>query len=375
MDVQGNAGSAGMTKYAFRVDASLQMGTGHVMRCLTLAAALSRKGGQCHFLCREHCGNLIDLIRDRGHIVHALPPVTGEWAEPDAPVHSAWLGTSQYVDAQQCMSIMARLRPDWLIVDHYALDCRWESTLRPYARRVMAIDDLADRNHDVDLLLDQTFGREEKDYDGSVPAGCELLCGSRFSLLRPEFSAFRPESLARRSERHLRRVLITMGGVDNADATGRVLDVLRGCTLPSDCEIVVVMGASAPWLATVTEKAQGMPWPTSVLVNVSDMGRLMTSSDLAIGAAGATSWERCCLGLPTIMVVLAENQKLIASNLESAGAALVIDDVSKVEAFLPLHVEALMGSSERLKNMSLAASKITDGAGVEVVEKRMELGQ
>ena len=128
----------------------------------------------------------------------------------------------------------------------------------------------------------------------------------------PEFAALRAYSLQRRARPQLRQLLITMGGVDKDNATGEVLTALRVCPLPADCQITVVMGTTAPWLSEVEQLARDMPWPTRVLVGVNDMARLMAESDLAIGAAGATSWERCCLGLPTAMFVLAENQKYAA---------------------------------------------------------------
>jgi len=225
----------------------------------------------------------------------------------------------------------------------------------------MVIDDLADRPHACDLLLDQTFGREATDYHPFVPAACRLLCGSQYALLRPEFAALRPYSLQRRAQPTLRELLITMGGVDKDNATGQVLQALRSCRLPADCRITVVMGATAPWLDEIRKEAQDMPWPTRVLVGVSDMAQLMADSDLAIGAAGATSWERCCLGLPTIMLVLAENQRKIAEELCEAGAAHLIEvsTLNNQLLIVPDNWEPLF-----LGAMSAAAAAITDGSRV-----------
>src|SRR5690606_2585434 len=146
-------------------------------------------------------------------------------------VHSHWLGATQTQDAAGCVPILAKLNPDWLIVDHYALDARWERALKPHYRKLMVIDDLADRPHQCDLLLDQTFGRDAEDYQTWVPANCRLLCGSHYALLRPEFAALRPYSLARRATPQLRQLLITMGGVDKDNATGQVLEALRASQL------------------------------------------------------------------------------------------------------------------------------------------------
>lgn len=366
-------------KVAFRADASLQIGTGHVMRCLTLADALAARGGQCDFLCRAHEGNLIDFIRAKGHGVHALPSpplvdvgVSANDSDDDTPPHRRWLGATQAQDLDACAPVLAALRPDWLIVDHYALDARWERALAPHCGRLMVIDDLADRPHACDLLLDQTFGRAAADYSAWVPPHCQLLCGSRYALLRPEFAALRPYSLQRRAQPQLRHLLITMGGVDKDNATGQVLAALRHCALPVDCEITVVMGATAPWRAEVERQAQNMPWPTRVRVGVSDMAKRMADSDLAIGAAGATSWERCCLGLPTILLVLARNQAVVAQGLERAGAARLIDQGQDILERLPVLFAPLLAAPVELALMSEAASAIVDGHGVNTLIALLE---
>lgn len=362
-------------KVVFRADASLQIGTGHVMRCLTLADALTARGADCQFICREHQGHLIEQIRHKGYRTHALPVVaeaSQSASDTPQPAHAAWLGSSQEQDAADCALILAEVKPDWLIVDHYALDAQWELALKPSYRQLMVIDDLADRPHVCDVLLDQTFGRDAEDYRAWVPASCRLLCGSQYALLRPEFTALRPYSLGRRTKPQLRQLLITMGGVDKDNATGQVLEALRTCPLPAGCEITVVVGSTSPWLAEVEEQAQGMPWPTMVRVGVSDMARLMADSDLGIGAAGATSWERCCLGLPTIMLVLADNQIEVARGLERAGAAWIIEMGKVVAEQLPRLIAPLIAQPSALLTMGQSAARIVDGCGAETVARLLE---
>jgi len=372
--------AAGVQKIAFRTDASLLMGSGHVMRCLTLADALTTRGAQCHFISRAHPGHMLELIRQRGFAVTALPaeppPQLGH--NPTAnghlkePVHAPWLGYDWQSDARQTCAILAKLQPDWLVVDHYALEQRWESTLQPNFQQLMVIDDLADRPHQCDLLLDQNLGCLPQDYVGLVPAHCTVLTGSQYALLRPEFAALRAYSLQRRQQTLLKQVLITMGGVDWPNATSQVLQALMGCTLPQDCSISVVMGLQAPWLQQVQARAKDMPWPTEVLVNISDMAQRMADSDLAIGAAGSTSWERCCLGLPTLLVVLAENQKNSAQALHEAQAALLIGDVSDIATKLPLAISA-SASHHRRHEISTATAAVTDGRGVGKVLQAMRV--
>lgn len=288
-------------------------------------------------------------------------------ATDDAPAHSHWLGATQEQDAETCAMILAELQPDWLIVDHYALDARWEAVLKPHYRRLMVIDDLADRPHQCDLLLDQTFGRNSEDYKPWVPADSTLLCGSQCALLRPEFSALRPYSLQRRENPKLEHLLITMGGVDKDNVTGQVLQALGDSPLPTGCRITVVMGATAPWLDEVQQLAQKMPWHTQVRIGVSDMAQLMADSDLAIGAAGATSWERCCLGLPTIMLVVADNQMYAATLLDQAQAVRMLSRGVSLATDLAQIFEYLWHDHSKIQDMIKHAQIITDGTGCQIV--------
>jgi UDP-2,4-diacetamido-2,4,6-trideoxy-beta-L-altropyranose hydrolase len=359
----------------FRTDAALQIGTGHVMRCLTLAEALAERGAHCRFVCREHSGNLMELIRDRGFDAIGLPVASGRLAtdaSSDEPVgaHATWLGSDCAVDAEQVCAVLGDTDADWLIVDHYALDVRWERTLRSRCRRLMVIDDLADRIHDCDLLLDQNLGREPRDYAGLVPNCSAILVGPRYALLRPEFAALRDYSLHRRVIPKLKRILITMGGVDQTDVTSRVLEALKTCSLSRDIEITVVMGRHAPWLSNVRLQAAQMPWAVGVLVDVRDMAQIMADSDLAIGAAGTTSWERCSLGLPALVVALADNQRESAAALEHTGAAFQVSGLESLESGLKAGLAAL-DESNRLSDMIRACARVTDGAGTSRVMSMM----
>jgi UDP-2,4-diacetamido-2,4,6-trideoxy-beta-L-altropyranose hydrolase len=352
-------------RVAFRADASLEAGTGHVMRCLTLADALREKGAECWFVCRAHPGHLAELIRSRGHHCHLLdtaPESEQDIASASSPAHARWLGCDWVLDAAQSRDILAELHPAWLVVDHYALDASWESRLRHHVGRIMVIDDLADRPHDCDLLLDQNLGRQPDDYRELVPPGCTLLTGPRYALLRPEFAALRGYSLERRQLPVLKQVLITMGGVDKFNVTGQVLNALRCAPLPDDCRILVVMGPKAPWLTQIEDLAATLHWPTEVLVNANNMAQLMASSDLAIGAAGSTSWERCCLGLPTLMMIIADNQRKVAGYLMSAGAAECIQTENMEENIINWFNNYISAPGISTK-MTRCAISIIDGLG------------
>jgi UDP-2,4-diacetamido-2,4,6-trideoxy-beta-L-altropyranose hydrolase len=345
----------------FRTDASVDIGTGHVMRCLTLAGELSANGVACEFICREHPGHLNAFIRDKGHKVHCL--AMGH-AEAGHLRHGLWLGATQAQDAEACLPILLDFDPDWLVVDHYALDAHWESAVLGHCKQLMVIDDLADRKHTCHTLLDQTLGRTESDYRHLLTLQTQLLCGAEYALLRPEFLALRPFSLARRKNPQLKKLLISVGGVDKDNLSSELMKILRRSALPFECEIHVIMGTTAPHLSQIMTDAENMPWTTQVLVGVSNMAEWMANCDLAIGAAGSTSWERCCLGLPTIMITLAENQILIAKNLAEAGAAAVVKSVGALDEQLCAWIHHFANSPQAMSQMSLAASQIVDGKGV-----------
>jgi UDP-2,4-diacetamido-2,4,6-trideoxy-beta-L-altropyranose hydrolase len=349
----------------FRVDASNQIGIGHVMRCITLAEVLSKAGTKCLFLSRLFTGNLVDLVRGKGYEVITLPlPETAQVHVDGEPSHSHWRGVSVEVDAQQTKEAIAGLVVDWLVVDHYGLWKPWEIEMRAHCRNIFVIDDLADREHDCDLLLDQNSGRASKDYIKLVNSSATLLIGPCYAMLRPEFSSLRTESLSRRFRPEFKRLLVTMGGVDKENFTGRVLDALMSAALPGNMRITVVMGLHAPWVTEVRAQALTMTRPTEVLVGVSNMARLMTDCDLAIGAAGSTTWERCCLGLPTIQLVLAENQVQAATAVVAQGAALGIPCESSISIELPKLIRKIDDDKRILVELAEHASRICNGSGI-----------
>ena len=358
-------------KVAFRADASLAIGSGHVMRCLTLADSLRLRGMQSLFLCRDHVGHLHQVVQDRGYSLLSLGGVNTT-SHADA-TYVQWLGVDTQRDADDTRTRLAGLSVDWLVVDHYGLDATWEHSLQSSCGRIIALDDLANRNHSVDALLDQNLGKTKADYEARVPASCKFLLGPNYALLRPEFAALRAKSLARRAKGQLHRILITMGGVDLHNATGAVLAALQAWSPSVNLEVTVVMGHSAPWRDQVIKQAGHLPYPTEVLVNVQGMGELMCDADLVIGAAGSTAWERCCLGLPTLQLVLANNQRPIANALNCAGAALLLDRTD-LDVSLGAVMEQLMQDPARLVSMSRSASMLVDGLGSERVARYLQEG-
>ena len=351
-------------RVVFRVDASLQMGTGHVMRCLTLAEVFKVNGANVEFISRKHEGNLIDKIRSSGFNVFELG-LMAEKEIDDKLFHSHWLETTQQQDARDCADVLQETKVDWLVVDHYGIDEDWQKGLRMYYDKLMIIDDLADRKHNCDILLDQSFGRQQEDYRLLVPKSCELLLGSQYALLRPEFAEWRQYSIERRKNPVFKELLINMGGADTDNFTEQVLKELKVCDLPSDIKITVVMGETAPHLESVRASVDALPYKTEVKVDIDNMAEIMANADIAIGAAGSTTWERCCLGLPTIQVIIAKNQEFSAKVLSNHNVVKLLAEIKEVANLLNTPTNWMSG-------VSTSAAQICDGMGVYKVLSKFE---
>lgn len=361
-------------RVAFRADASLTMGTGHVMRCLTLADAMRSEGVQSVFLSRDHPGHLHRMIQERGHLLYRLGGVNETSVRPLSSRYDDWLGVEAERDATETQNHLKGLSVEWLVVDHYSIDAEWELAVRPFCGRIMSVDDLANRKHVVDALLDQNLGKSESDYESLVPESCKLMIGSRYALLRPEFADLRTKSLSRRAQGRLNKILVSMGGVDLENVTSDVLDALNSWGPSSTFEVIVVMGPCAPWRNKVAQQAMSLSFPVKVLTNVKDMAGLMHDTDLAIGAAGSTSWERCCMGLPTLQIVLADNQRPIADAISRVGAAYLLVR-EELRTSLGELMDQLVRDQALLLRMSRAAASVVDGAGAKRVARFLTKGQ
>lgn len=352
-------------KIVFRADASLVIGTGHVMRCLTLADALRSRGGRCSFVCRAHPGHLLDLIRARGHEAHALPfdheiSTSRTGALHD---HADWLGADWAMDAQQTQAILAgEHEVDWLVVDHYALDVRWERVLKPRSRHLMVIDDLADRPHDCDLLLDQNWvgAGSGMRYAGLVPDKCKTLLGPRYALLNPEYEQLR----ASMSERDglIHRVLVFMGGADPSNQTSKALEALMHPALQS-LAVDVVVGVNHPDPKQVRMSAARRP-ATTFHQGIPSLARLMAEADIMIGAGGSTTWERMCLGLPAIVIGIAQNQLDICRALRAAGFIRFLGEMNMVTvANIITALQAGLSDRVGMQQQSLLCRRLVTGTG------------
>ncbi len=270
------------------------------------------------FICREHGGHLCDLIEECGFTVGRLPAAGASAPLDHIPPHAAWLGASWEEDAEHTRAVIKALeeKPDWLVVDHYAIDRRWESRMRAHVSRIMAIDDLADRVHDCDLLLDQnlTIGMHTR-YAGKVPAACVMLLGPEYALLQSIYAELHDR--ARRRKGLVQRIFIFFSGVDSGNVVSCALAAFLRLNHP-DIEVDVVIGAGDPHEKVIRLQAQGHE-NIHLHGRLSTLAALMDKADLAIGAGGTASWERLCLGLPALVVTLAENQRPIADEMNRHG--------------------------------------------------------
>ena len=359
-------GTQAQLHVAFRCDASLAIGTGHVMRCLTLADALRERDVRSTFISRDLPGNINTRIMDAGHRLERLAPPGDNMSTSSSECgqYREWLGVGMDDEISQSRTLVAKIAPDLVVTDHYALGSSWHEAVCDGCK-VMAIDDLADREHHCDLLLDQNFGRRAEDYYGLVSERAQRLIGLDYALLRPEFLAARDASLARRKElSEPLQLLVSMGGVDRENSTGEILRVLSRFEQAERLAVTVIMGPNAPHLAAVERQATALSFPTKVVSNVSNMADLLSGIDLAIGAAGGSVWERCCLGVPSLLLNIADNQRPAASALDQAGAAIALGDLAsgQWEVELSRALDRLLQPAE-LQGISQEAGKLVDGRG------------
>ena len=356
-------------RVAFRCDASAEIGTGHVVRCLTLAVALQARGSEVWFFCRQLPPGLADRLAAAGVGVVALPPAPELGFVPDLgdPPHAHWLGLPWARDADDTRRALADGRYDWLVVDHYALDARGERAVAPAVGRLLVLDDLADRPHDCAILLDQNLHHDvDHRYDGLVPPEALRLLGPRYALLRPEFAAARARRLAAPPDP--RRVFVFFGGADASDMTSRALDALEPV---ENIVLDVVIGSMHPRRAAIEARCAAHPaW--SCAVDVADMADRMARAAIGLGAGGTTTWERCAVGLPSLVVSVADNQVEIAAACAAAGVQLDLGwGPSLTAERLRGAIAALLDDAALQASTAASAIRLTDGAGAQLVAESM----
>lgn len=353
---------------AIRVDASTEIGTGHVMRCLTLAHRLAAYEAEVVFISRDHPGNLSDYIVSNGFKLHrlSLPPsqinALAEKKTGKETAYPSWLGTSWWKDAQETIEILKQEKARCLIVDHFGLDESWEKMVRNnVSLRVAVIDGQFNRRHDCDLLLDPNLSVDAGErWANLVPPDCQLFLGPEYSFLKPEFLNERARLKLR--DGNIRKILIAFGGVDRHNATGMALEAVNGLNL-DPIEIDVIAGAGNPHQKEL-EKSCGLTSNAFFHHNPPYLARIMAEADLALGAGGTMAWERCCLGLPTILIAIADNQTGVCRSLSRKGAAIYLgrQQETKISTIAGWLNFAIM-NPETIRRMQSMSLRIFDNPG------------
>ena len=320
----------------FVVDAGPRVGGGHVMRSLTLAGALSGQGAACTFMGPPAVSALLDAFAPGAARLAAASTEPRDLA--------AAIGAEQF---------------DAVVFDHYGLGSR-EHRAMGQGRPVLIIDDLADRPLGADIVVDSGPARTAEDYNGLIPDDARLLLGPNFASVRPEFAALRETALAWRGE-PVQRILVSMGLTDVGGITARIVERLR--LRIGETGLDVVLGAAAPSLPGLTKVARRDARLT-IHVDTPHMARLTAEADLAVGGAGSSTWERCTLGLPTLQVILAENQRAAAVAVATRGAALVVDAGAEgFDAQFDRGLTRLLIDAELRRTLAARSSELCDGQG------------
>ena len=367
----------GGLRIAIRTDGSHGIGSGHVMRCLTLADALAARGAVVEFVSRLHTGHLCDMMEERGYMVHRLaePALLFNASASHPPAHWQWLGADASVDvAQTAACLLTDSAWDWLVVDHYAIESAWESAFLQAHQdrfgskpRLLVIDDLADRPHCCDILLDQNLQPSGR-YTPLVPRDCQTLLGPHFALLRPAFSRQRTDTRSAHASR--KGVLLYFGGSDAQDMTLQALEAFAAVT-PHDMVAIVVVSAACPTLQSIRLLAQDLGDRCQLHVGIADMAFLMRQCRIAVGAAGSTTWERFSLGLASILVSVADNQIAVAMAVAEAGAAMYLGRAGHLGQPLRNALASLLDQPLLESALRNAAMALCDGKGTDRVVRQM----
>jgi UDP-2,4-diacetamido-2,4,6-trideoxy-beta-L-altropyranose hydrolase len=355
-------------KISFRVDASKEIGAGHIMRCITLASEMTNIGAEVLFLSRNIPKAYVKLLNEFRIDYADLKSVSNKVVHDRLP-YDQWLGTTQDADSRECISILNKFDCDLLVVDHYSLDRCWESQMRPFVKKVMVIDDLADRPHDCDFLIDQNYYIDMNSrYKDKVSNECSLLLGPKYALLRDEFSKMHKQTLSRSS---VNNILVSVGGVDANNFTEVILRSIAKFG-PEKFNVDVVIGSEHPMPEIIFSISR--QYNFNVHVQSEKMAKLMARADLSIGAGGATTWERCCLGLPSLVVALANNQIPIAQGIDSYGAAIYIGPEETVDVDeMYKAISRLIKNPHKVLQLSSVAHELVDGMGTKRVLNKLGL--
>jgi UDP-2,4-diacetamido-2,4,6-trideoxy-beta-L-altropyranose hydrolase len=345
-------------RVAIRVDASAAIGTGHLKRCLSLAQALIDTGADVRFVCRALDAVAATVLCDSGIPTLWLPALAQTFTPaPDAPPHAAWAGVPQEQDADDTAQTLADWRPDTVVVDHYAFGAGWHQAVRDaLGCRLLVIDDTADRALDADALLDHNWAPDHRTkYAGRLQREPLWLCGPRFALLA---SAYRGAGRYRFQDT-VRSIGIFMGGTDPGGVSARVLAACRSAGFAGPVEVVST--SANPQLATLRYACE-RDGQAMLTLDQSDLAAFFARHDLQVGAGGGATWERCCLGAPTVALALVANQSAVVPGLATLGAVRAADETT-----LPGVLRELIADPASRRSLAERAAALVDGRGAQRV--------
>jgi UDP-2,4-diacetamido-2,4,6-trideoxy-beta-L-altropyranose hydrolase len=339
-------------RIAIRVDASTRIGMGHVMRCVTLAEELIKQSAEVVFICRSQSGDCIDWIRDKGFTVLALTLAPEDLPSNQLMMHDA-TSTQQFLDANAPI--------EWLIVDHYDIDYRWEGIMRGSVGQIMVIDDLANRLHNCDLLLDQNFYLNiDQRYMGLVPEHCKMCLGPSYLILREEFYSLKKG--LRQRDGTAKYLMCFYGASDPTGETLKAIPAIQALGYTS-LFVDVVVGSANPareQIAAMCSELSGFTYHCQT----NRMAELCVQADVALGAGGSANWERAFLGLPSLITITADNQTETTHAISSIGGAWLLGEAQDVdESAIAAALQEAINTPERLREISKTALSIMDGNG------------
>ncbi len=354
-------------KVLFRVDASPEIGLGHLSRCMTLANTFLNVGSEVIFVCRELPGHRLDLLSNSNFKLVHLPFTKGDLdTEKSLTTYQRWLGASQAVDASQTIAACLSHGPiDLVVCDSYGLDFQWEQQLKSHCRKLMVIDDLADRKHSCDILLDQNlYADAQSRYQNKVSAACIQLLGPKYALLKPKFSELRNNSVI--TDGTIKSILVFFGG---SDATNETTKVLHALAPFPDLQIDVIIGAMNSHQKMLMQDF-GQQENISLLQHTTLIAEQIATADLVLGGCGVSTWERACLGKPALVITTAINQVTIANYAQQAGLIRYIGHYDKVGVEkVRDSLKAIITKPHELKVMAKNAYNTVDGLGVKRVHE------
>lgn len=329
--------------FIFRVDSSVEIGHGHLVRCLVLAEELSKLNANIHFICRDHEGSAHQLILDLGFELHLLP---GKRIELPSNDYKDWLGLSQKEDVEQCNQIMSGLNVDHIIIDHYSIDIEWES--RAICQNLTVIDDIADREHVCLFLIDQSLVNTKSSYD-LLMKGDYTYIGNENIILREEF-----RSCDNWNNSYQNSVFVCMGGSDPRNKTTQIVHSLKNNTdlIGTIGTINVVVGSSFTSRNELLNELDDSPIDIAIQTNSKEISKHMTDSHFSIVSCGTMVLESCSLGVPTIGIILADNQTPTAAYLSNKQAIYSVAMDANIAESLNHIVSNLLSNNRLLDNLS-----------------------